>query len=89
VLAVPGESSERVRSTRSRSFDFARPPSADDLAPVLRYALRYQGRKRVHSTDFAEFVAKRPLEHLERAGSVVMKQPADVGAAALGRGYEA
>jgi hypothetical protein len=36
----------------------------------------------------AEIVAKRLVEHLERAGFVVMKRPAQMGAAALGRGYE-
>jgi hypothetical protein len=30
----------------------------------------------------------RLVEHLERAGFVVMKRPADVGAAALGRGFK-
>jgi hypothetical protein len=37
----------------------------------------------------AEIVAKRLVEHLvERAGFVVMKRPAEIGAAALGRGNE-
>ena len=36
----------------------------------------------------AEIVAKRLVEHLERAGFVVMKRPARVGGAALGRGFE-
>lgn len=36
----------------------------------------------------SEVAAKRPVEHLERAGCVVMKKPAIVGAAALGRGFE-
>ncbi len=62
-----------------------------DLAATLAYALRYQGRKRVHNADeiMAEIVAKRLVEHLERAGFFVMKPPAEIGAAALGRGYEA
>ena len=33
-------------------------------------------------------VAGRLVDHLERAGFVVMKRPAGVGAAALGRGFE-
>ena len=35
------------------------------------------GRKRVHNADeiMAEIVAKRLVEHLERAGFVVMKKP--------------
>lgn len=36
----------------------------------------------------AEIVAKRLIEHLERAGYVVMKLPAVEGGAALGRGFE-
>jgi hypothetical protein len=35
----------------------------------------------------AEIVAKRLVEHLERAGFVVMKRPSAVGGAALGRGF--
>ncbi len=35
-----------------------------------------------------EILAKRLVEHLERAGFVVMKRPADIGGAALGRGFE-
>jgi hypothetical protein len=44
----------------------------------------------VHNADeiMAEIVAKRLVEHLERAGFVVMKRPADVSTAALGRGFE-
>ncbi len=36
----------------------------------------------------AEIVAKRLVEHLERAGFVVMKKPPISGGAALGRGFE-
>jgi hypothetical protein len=61
-----------------------------DLADALAYALRFQGRKRVQNADgiMAEIVAKRLVKHLERGGFVVMKRSADVGAAALGRGFE-
>jgi len=40
------------------------------LAAALAYAPRYQGRMRVHNADeiMAEIVAKRLIEHLERAG---------------------
>jgi hypothetical protein len=66
------------------------PADPADLASAIAYALRFQGRKRVHSADeiMAEIVAKRLVEHLERAGFVVMKRPAEIGAAALGRGFE-
>jgi hypothetical protein len=33
-------------------------------------------------------VARRLVEHLDRAGFVVMKKPPAIGAAALGRGFE-
>jgi hypothetical protein len=63
---------------------------SSDVVGALAFALRFQGRKRVHNADeiMAEIVAKRLVEHLEWAGFVVMKRPADVGAAALGRGFK-
>jgi len=66
------------------------PADPTDFTAALAFALRYQGRKRVHSADeiMAEIVAKRLADYLERAGFVVMKRPAEVGAAALGRGFE-
>ena len=64
------------------------PASKLDHAPA--FALRFAGRKRVHNADeiMAEIVAKRLVEHLERAGFVVMKRLPEIGAAALGRGFE-
>jgi hypothetical protein len=61
------------------------PATPDDLASALAFALRFEGRKRTHYADeiMAEIVAKR----LERAGFVVMKRPAQIGGAALGRGH--
>ncbi len=66
------------------------PADPADLAAALAFALRYQGRERVHNADeiMAEIVAARLVGHLERAGFVVMKRPAGVGAAAFGRGFE-
>jgi hypothetical protein len=63
------------------------PADPSELATALAFALRYQGRKRVHNADeiMAEIVAKRLVEDLERAGFVVMKRPPEIGAAALGR----
>ena len=65
-------------------------PTSSDLAAALAHALRYQGGKRVHNADeiMAEIVAKRLVEHLERSGFVLMKRPAEIGGAALGRGFE-
>jgi hypothetical protein len=64
------------------------PASAEDLADALAFALRFDGRKRVHNADelMSAIVAKRLVEHLERSGFVVMKKPSIGGGA--GRGYE-
>jgi hypothetical protein len=61
-----------------------------DLASALAFALRFEGRKRVHNANeiMAEIVAKRLVAHLERAGFVVLQRGAVVGGAALGRGHE-
>jgi hypothetical protein len=66
------------------------PADPSDLANALAYALRFQGRKRVHNANeiMAGIVAKRLVDHLERAGFVVMKKPPEIGAAALGSGFE-
>lgn len=65
------------------------PADPADLASALAFALRFEGRNRVHDADalMSEIVAKRLVAHLGRAGFVVMKRPAGVGAAALGRGH--
>ena len=66
------------------------PADPSDLADALAFALRYQGRKRVHNADeiMSEIVAKRLVAHLERSGFVVMKRAPIIGGAALGRGFE-
>ena len=62
----------------------------EDLAAALAFGLRFDGRR--SKSDAAEFmadiVAKRLVEHLERAGFVFMKRLAIAGGAALGRGFE-
>jgi hypothetical protein len=66
------------------------PADPADLASAFAFALRFHGRKRVHNADeiMAEIVAKLLVEHLERAGFVVMKRPPVGGGAALGREFE-
>ena len=66
------------------------PADPCDIASALAYALRFQGRKRVHNADeiMAEIVAKQLVDHLERSGFVFMKRAPGVGGAALGRGFE-
>ena len=54
------------------------PADPADLTSALAFALRYQGRKRTHNADeiMAEIVAKRLVEHLDRAGFAIMKRRA-------------
>jgi hypothetical protein len=54
------------------------PADPSDLVGALAYALRYQGRKRVHTADaiMAEIVAARLVEHLERPGFVGRRRSA-------------
>ncbi len=66
------------------------PASPDDLVSTLAFALRFEGRKRVRNTDehMAEIVARRLAAHLARSGFVVIRRPAGIGGATLGRGFE-
>jgi hypothetical protein len=61
-----------------------------ELAEVMAFALRFEGRKRVHQTDehMAQIAAERIVRHLERAGFVVMKKPPLGGHSVVGRGFE-
>ena len=55
-----------------------RPATAEEIAQSLSYALRYEGRKRVHHVDdiMARITADRLVRHLEKSGYVLMKRPA-------------
>jgi hypothetical protein len=66
------------------------PADPEDLANALALALRYSGRKRVHNADelMSAIVATRLVEHLERAGFIVMRRPPTSGGATVGRGFE-
>jgi len=46
------------------------PASRDELTQSLSFALRFNGRKRVHDADemMARVIAERLVEHLERSG---------------------
>jgi hypothetical protein len=52
------------------------PASPDDLEQALAFALRFDGRKRVHHGDefMAKLTAQRLVEHLQRSGFVVMRR---------------
>jgi hypothetical protein len=55
-----------------------RPATADEIAQSLTFALRYDGRKRVHRADeiMAWITADRLVRHLQGSGFVVlMKAP--------------
>ncbi|SDB20459.1 hypothetical protein [Belnapia rosea] len=55
-----------------------RPATSEEIAESLSFALRYDGRKRVHHADeaMARITAERLVRHLERSGFVLMKLPA-------------
>ena len=65
------------------------PAAPEDIADTLAFALRFDGRKRKHDAGafMAAIVARRRVEHLDRAGFVVMKEPPIGGASALERGH--
>ena len=53
-----------------------RPATPEELREALSFALRFDGRKRHHHADgfMAELAAEKLVEHLQRAGFVVMKR---------------
>ncbi|WP_149536634.1 hypothetical protein [Siccirubricoccus phaeus] len=54
-----------------------RPATPEEIAESLSFALRYDGRKRVHHADeaMARITAERLVRHLERSGYVLMRRP--------------
>jgi hypothetical protein len=54
-----------------------RSATPSEIADSLSFALRYDGRRRVHHADdaMARITAGRLAEHLERSGFVVLKRP--------------
>ena len=54
-----------------------RPASPAEIADSLSFALRYDGRRRVHHADdaMARITADLLVAHLERSGFVIMKRP--------------
>jgi len=53
------------------------PASAAEIAEALSFALRYEGRRRVHQADalMARITADRLVQNLTRSGFVLMKVP--------------
>jgi hypothetical protein len=54
-----------------------RPATRDEITQSLSFALRFNGRKRVHDADEAmsRITAERLVEHLGRSGYVVTHKP--------------
>ena len=54
-----------------------RPATPEEIAETLSFALRYDGRRRVHHAEdaMARITAERLVRHLERSGYVLMKRP--------------
>jgi hypothetical protein len=54
-----------------------RPATPNEIAESLSFALRYDGRRRVHHADetMARITAERLVRHLERSGYVLMRRP--------------
>ena len=54
-----------------------RPATTSELQESLSFALRYEGRRRVHHADdvMARITAERLVRHLEQSGFVLMKRP--------------
>jgi len=53
------------------------PATPEDLVDALSFALRFEGRRRIHHADdsMARITADRLVRYLEQSGFVVMKRP--------------
>ena len=69
-------SSRRARDMPDNPDDLT-PANPEDLAEALAFALRHSGRKRVRHADelMSAIVARRLVDHIERAGFIVMRKP--------------
>ncbi len=55
----------------------SRPATKEEIVETLSFALRYEGRKRVHHADsvMARITAERLAEHMRRSGLKVVVEP--------------
>lgn len=55
----------------------SRPATKEEIVETLSFALRYEGRKRVHHADsvMARITAERLAEHMWRSGLKVVVEP--------------
>lgn len=53
------------------------PATVGELEASLSFALRYEGRRRVHTADdvMARVTAERLVRHLQQSGYVLMRRP--------------
>jgi len=58
-----------------------RPATPEEIGDALRFALQYEGRRRVHNADdmMARITADRLVRYLARSGFVVVKAPPLLG----------
>ena len=77
----PAGSKHAYRAVVRQAPPLDTPADPDELAAALAFALLFDGRKRLHLADevIAKIAARRQVEHLERAGFVVMKRPPTAG----------
>ena len=54
-----------------------RPASTEEIEQSLSFALRFDGRRRVHHADdaMARITAERLVAHLQKSGFVLMRRP--------------
>ena len=72
---------EPSAATEPPALPLLRPATAEELAQSLAFALRFDGRKRVHTGDeyMARITADRLIRHLLSSGFVIMKMPPGEG----------
>ena len=68
-----------------------RPATSEEVQETLSFALRYEGRRRVHTADdvMARVTAERLAEHMARSGLVVMKRSPAVAPSTSRHGHPA
>jgi len=66
-----------------------RPATPRDLQEALAFALRFEGRKRIHDADemMSQITAERLVRHLDRCGFVLMRRPPASSLLGLQKGH--
>jgi hypothetical protein len=76
-MAVPTGSAYRHQTTSASPVPCDLAVARDALTRSFSFALRFNGRKRMHDAGeaMAPITAERLVEHFERSGYVVMHKP--------------